>query len=348
MIDTLGYAVREARGKLAPFRFQRRSPREHDILMEVLYCGICHSDLVMANDPFGRTPFPLVPGHEIVGRVIETGGKVGRFAAGDLAGVGCIVDSCRCCAACLGGDEQYCAERFTSSFGGRDRAGEPTHGGYSKYYVIDENYALRIPTGLDPATAAPLLCGGITTYAPLTRYGIGSGQTVGVLGLGGLGHLAVKFCAALGASPIILTSSAGKAGEAHKLGAAGAILTSDPGQMKRATGSLDFILNTVSAPHDPNPYLQLLKRSGTMCLVGIPEKPLSVHPISLVFGDKALSGSLIGGIAKTQEMLDFCAARGVAAEIEMIPIEYVNEAWERIERSDVKYRFVIDMASLNP
>jgi uncharacterized zinc-type alcohol dehydrogenase-like protein len=346
VIDTFGYAVHEPRGKLSPFRFQRHSPREHEILMEVLYCGICHSDLVVANDAFGRTPFPLVPGHEIVGRVIDIGGRVTRFAVGDLAGIGCIVDSCRACGSCRSGEEHYCAERFVSSFGGRDRAGESTYGGYSKHYVVDENYALRIPAALDPAAAAPLLCGGITTYTPLRRYGVGNGQKVGVLGLGGLGHLAIKISAALGATPVILTSSAGKVADAEKLGAASVILTSDKAQMKRAAGSLDFILDTVSAPHDPNPFLALLRRAGTMCLVGLPEKPLSVNPGSLVFGDKALAGSLIGGIAGTQEMLDFCATRGIAAQVEMIAMDYVNEAWDRIERGDVKYRFVIDMATL--
>jgi len=348
MIETYGYALHEAKGRLSPFRFQRRSPGEHDILLEIMYCGICHSDILAAHDTTGRSLFPMVPGHEIVGRVVGTGDKVTRFKEGDVAGIGCIADSCRCCAPCRDGDEHYCVERFVFSFNSRDRSGQPTQGGYSKHYVVDENYALKMPTGLDPAAAAPLLCGGITTYRPLKHYGIGKGKRVGVLGLGGLGHLGIKFARAMGASPVILTSSATKIADAGKLGADEAVLTTDAAQMKRAIGTFDFILNTISAPHDPNPYLQLLKRSGMMCLVGIPEKPLAVHPEVLIFGDKELSGSMIGGIALTQEMLDFCAEQGIAADVEMIPIQQVNEAWERIERSDVKYRFVIDMNTLQP
>jgi uncharacterized zinc-type alcohol dehydrogenase-like protein len=350
MIDTYGYALSEANGKLSPYRFQRRDPGANDVLMEVLYCGICHSDLLSAHDGLGRSIFPMVPGHEIVGRVTQVGAEVTKFKVGDLAGIGCIIDSCRSCPACSDGDEHYCNnDRFTASFNGRERdTGAPTYGGYSKHYVVDQDYAIHIPATIDAAAAAPLLCGGITTYRPLKRYNIGPGMRVGVLGLGGLGHLGIKFAKAFGASPVMLTSSPHKAEDARKLGADAVILTSDKDQMGAAMGSLDFILNTISAPHDPNPYLGLLKRNGTMCLVGMPEQPLTVYPMSIVWGDKALSGSLIGGIKETQEMVDFCAQHGIGADIEIIPIDYVNEAWERMEKSDVKYRFVIDLATLQP
>ncbi|MET0378712.1 MAG: NAD(P)-dependent alcohol dehydrogenase [Spongiibacteraceae bacterium] len=352
MIDTLGYALREAHGELSPFAFQRRAPDANDIVLDVLYCGICHSDLLSAHDGLKRSIFPMVPGHEIVGRVSAIGSAVSKHRVGELVGVGCIIDSCRVCAPCREHDEHYCVERFTPSFNGRERGtGNPTYGGYSQTYVINEHYAVKIPGGLDPAAAAPLLCGGITTYLPLKRFletkgAVGKGQRVGVVGLGGLGHLAIKFAKAFGAEPVMLTSSPGKVGDAQKLGAVDVILTSDAAQMARAMGSLDFILDTVSAPHDPNIYLALLKRNGTMCLVGVPEQPLTVQPMALVWGDKALSGSLIGGIQATQEMLDFCAEHGIAADIEMIAMQDVNTAWDRMERNDVKYRFVIDMATL--
>jgi uncharacterized zinc-type alcohol dehydrogenase-like protein len=347
MLDTIGYAVQQANGPLAPFRFQRRQPGANDIAVDILYCGICHSDLLMAHDGMGHSTFPMVPGHEIIGRVAAVGSAATRYKIGDLVGIGCIIDSCRHCSSCAAGDEHYCVERFTSSFNGRERGtGAITYGGYSTLYVVDEKYALKIPDGLDPAAAAPLLCGGITTYLPLKRYGIGAGHRVGILGLGGLGHMAIKFAKAFGAAPVMLTSSSNKVQDAQKLGAVDVILTSDSTQMVNAAGSLDFILNTISAPHDPNVYLALLKRGGTMCLVGMPEKPLTVHPASLVFGDKAMSGSLIGGIAATQDMLNFCAEHGIAADIEKIAIQDVNTAWERMERNDVKYRFVIDMQTL--
>lgn len=352
MIDIAAYAVQEANGPLTPFRLQRRDPGGNDIVVDILYCGICHSDLLSAHDGLKRSIFPMVPGHEIVGRVAQVGSSARKHRVGELVGIGCIIDSCRTCAPCREHDEHYCVERFTSSFNGRERGtGQPTMGGYSQAYVIDENYALKIPAKLDPAAAAPLLCGGVTTYRPLRRFfdsrgGSGRGLRVGILGLGGLGHLGIKFAKAFGADAVILTSSGGKIADAKKLGAVDAILTSDSAQMAKAMGSLDYILNTISAPHDPNPYLALLKRNGSMCLVGMPEQPLVVQPMSLVWGDKALSGSLIGGIQATQDMLDFCAEHGIAAEIEMIAIQDVNEAWARMERNDVKYRFVIDMATL--
>jgi len=352
MIEIAAYALHEANGPLTPFRLQRRDPGVNDIVVDILYCGICHSDLLSAHDGLKRSIFPMVPGHEIVGRVARVGSGVSKHRVGELVGIGCIIDSCRTCAPCREHDEHYCVERFTSSFNGRERGtGNPTYGGYSQTYVIDENYAVKIPAGLDPAAAAPLLCGGITTYRPLRRFfdsrgGNGRGLRVGVVGLGGLGHLAIKFAKAFDADPVMLTSSPNKVGDAQKLGAVDVILTSDAAQMTKAMGSLDFILDTVSAPHDPNAYMSLLKRGATMCLVGMPEQPLVVQPMSLVWGDKALSGSLIGGIQATQDMLNFCAEHGIAADIEMIAIQDVNDAWARMERNDVKYRFVIDMATL--
>lgn len=346
-MKTSGYATHAAHSPLVPFEFERRAAGPHDLVLEVLFCGICHSDLLSAHNGLGRSIYPMVPGHEIIGRVIAAGSAVSHFKVGDVAGIGCIVDSCRHCNPCREGDEHYCDEGFTSSFNGRERGTQtPTQGGYSKHYVIDEHYAVHIPAGMDLAAAAPLLCGGVTTYAPLKRAGLQPGMRVGVLGLGGLGHLAIKFIRAMGASPVMLTSSASKTADARKLGAEAVILTSDNEQVQAARGTLDFILNTVSAPHDPNPYLAMLKRHGTMCLVGMPEKPLSIYPGSIVFGDKSLSGSLIGGIAITQEMINFCAAHGIGADVEIIPMDYVNTAWERMENNDVKYRFVIDMATL--
>src|SRR5690606_28885838 len=341
MIEIAAYALHEANGPLTPFRLQRRDPGVNDIVVDILYCGICHSDLLSAHDGLKRSIFPMVPGHEIVGRVARVGSGVSKHRVGELVGIGCIIDSCRTCAPCREHDEHYCVERFTSSFNGRERGtGNPTYGGYSQTYVIDENYAVKIPAGLDPAAAAPLLCGGITTYRPLklffetkrfetkrfetrgfeTKSGARQSLRVGVVALGGLGHLALKFAKAFGADPVMLTSSPNKVGDAQKLGAVDVILTSDAAQMTKAMGSLDFILDTVSAPHDPNAYMNLLKRGATMCLVGMPEQPLVVQPMSLVCGDKALSGSLIGGIQATQEMLDFCAEHGIAADIEMIAI----------------------------
>lgn len=346
-MKTFGYALQNAQDSLAPFDFERRDAGPQDLVLEVLFCGICHSDLLSASNSLGRSIYPMVPGHEIIGKVIHTGAAVSRYQAGDIVGIGCIIDSCRHCNPCHDHDEHYCEEGFTSSFNGRERGSQaPTMGGYSKHYVIDENYAIRIPAGMDLASAAPLLCGGVTTYAPLKRANLKPGMRVGVLGLGGLGHLAIKFIKAMGATPIMLTSSPSKTPDAQKLGAEGVILTSDQTQMQAATGTLDYILNTISAPHDLNTYLRLLTRRGTMCLVGMPDQPFSIYPGSIVFGDKSLSGSLIGGIAITQEMVDFCAEHKIGADVEIIPMDYVNTAWERMENNDVKYRFVIDMASL--
>lgn len=347
MIDSKGYAAHIPRGELTPYAFTRRDIGPHDILIDILYCGICHSDLHAVDDELGHTIYPIVPGHEIIGRVKAVGPKVTKFSLGDIAGVGCITDSCRHCNSCETGHQQFCVEGFTSPFNALEReTGKPTHGGYSDNFVIDEAYALHIPKSLDPAAAAPLLCAGITTYAPIKRYGAGPGKRVGVLGLGGLGHLAIKFARAFGAAPVMLTSSPAKIGDAKKLGADDVILISDAEQMQKNIGSLDFILDTVSAPHDPNAYLQLLKPHGVMCLVGMPPQPLPVFSGSLIMGQKILTGSLIGGIAETQEMIDFSAKHNITADIEKISIEQVNAAYKRIMQNDVRYRFVIDMATL--
>lgn len=345
-MEIMAYAVRKEGAALEPITIERRSPGPEEVLLELMYCGICHTDLIVANNETGQARYPVVPGHEMVGRVVETGEAVTDLKEGDVVGVGCIIDSCRHCQPCEAGDEQYCDEGFFMSFNAMDRAGEPTYGGYSTHYTVHQHYALKIPEGLDPAAAAPLLCGGITVYTPLKRGGAGPGKKVGVLGLGGLGHLAVKFASAMGAHTVMLTSSPGKAGDAQKLGANEVIITSDPEALQAHAGSFDMIVNTVSGPHDANAYLSLLKRGGAMRLVGAPSQPLEIMAANLLVGDKALSGSLIGGIASTQEMLNFCGEHGIGAEIEMIPIQSVNEAWQRIENNDVKYRFVIDLSSL--
>ncbi len=345
-MEVKAYAVREQGSALEPMTIERRAPGPEDVLVELMYCGICHTDLVVANNETGIARYPVVPGHEMVGRVVEAGASVTDLQVGDVVGVGCIIDSCRHCQPCLDDEEQYCDEGFFMSFNAVDRAGEPTHGGYSSHYTVHQHYALKIPDGLDPAAAAPLLCGGITVYTPLKRGGAGPGKKVGVLGLGGLGHLAVKFASAMGAHTVMLTSSPDKAADAEKLGASEVIVTTDADALQAHAGSFDMIVNTVSGSHNADAYLPLLKRGGAMRLVGAPSQPLEIMAANLLVGDKSLSGSLIGGIAGTREMLDFCAEHGIGAEIEIIPIEAVNEAWQRIENNDVKYRFVIDLSSL--
>jgi uncharacterized zinc-type alcohol dehydrogenase-like protein len=290
----------------------------------------------------------MVPGHEIVGRVVRVGGRVGKFKPGDLAGVGCLVDSCRACPSCQAGEEQYCENGFVLTYNGLDKEGKPTYGGYSNTIVVDEAYALKISPKLDLAAVAPLLCAGITTYSPLRHWKVGAGQKVGVVGLGGLGHMAIKFAHAFGARVVLFTTSANKKDQALRLGADEVVLSKDPGAVAAHANSLDFILDTVSAPHDLNAYLELLKRDGTMVLVGVPAQPPVVHPGNLLFKRRALAGSLIGGIAQTQEMLDYCAEHGIVSDIELIPIQQIDEAYERVLKSDVKFRFVIDMASLPP
>jgi uncharacterized zinc-type alcohol dehydrogenase-like protein len=347
MIPTFSYAAPSARAPLVPYRFERRDPRDSDVVIEILYCGVCHSDLHTVRDEWGTGSYPIVPGHEIVGRVTRVGKAVTKFKQGDLAGVGCMVDSCRECANCKDDLEQFCMQGATFTYAGKDRVdGTVTHGGYSTQIVVDQAFVLRVSDKLDPAAVAPLLCAGITTYSPLKHWKVGKGSKVGVVGLGGLGHMALKLAHAFGATVVQFTTSPGKRADALRLGADEVVLSNDPEQMKAHAGSFDFILDTVSAPHDLNVYLQMLKRDGTMTLVGLPETPPTIHGGALIFGRHSLAGSLIGGIAETQEMLDFCAEHGIVSDIEKIRIQDINEAYERMLKSDVKYRFVIDMASL--
>lgn len=347
MPSAKAYAAHAATSPLGPFSFQRRDPQPGDVHIEILYCGVCHSDLHTARNEWGGTVYPCVPGHEIVGRVVRVGSGVQKFKPGDLAAVGCLVDSCRTCASCRDGLEQYCESGFVLTYNGPDKhSGGVTYGGYSDSIVVDEAFVLRVPTNLDLAAAAPLLCAGITTYSPLRHWGVGKGQKVGVIGLGGLGHMAVKFANAFGAHVVMITTSPGKAADARRLGAHEVIISKDPEQMKRHHNSFDFILDSVSAQHDVGAYLELLKRDATMVVVGVPEKPLPLAMFPLVLGRRRVAGSLIGGLPETQEMLDFCGERGIACDIELIPIGRINEAYERMLKSDVKYRFVIDMASL--
>jgi len=346
MITSIGYAASEAHGKLAPLNFERREVGPNDIKIDILFCGICHSDLHFVNNDWGNARYPIVPGHEIIGKVVQVGSAVSKFKTGDIAGIGCIVDSCRVCEACKAHEENNCAEGMTGTYGALERGTKlRTYGGYSNNYVVDENYALQVSAKVDLAATAPLLCAGITTYSPLRRFKVGPGKKIGVVGLGGLGHMGVKIARALGAHVVVLTTSPGKVADALRLGAHEAVLSTDKEAMKARNGSLDFILDTVSAPHDINQLLKLLRRDSTLCLVGLPEQPLPVQPF-VVMGRKALTGSGIGGIQETQEMLDFCAEHNIVADIERITIQQLNDAYARLEKNDVKYRFVIDMASL--
>jgi alcohol dehydrogenase (NADP+) len=344
------FAAQSAISKLGPFTLQRRTPRAGDVQIEILYCGVCHSDLHTVRNEwsaFAPTAYPCVPGHEIVGRVVKAGSAVKKFKEGDIAAVGCMVDSCRKCSSCLAGEEQYCENGMTLTYASEDKIlGGVTYGGYSDSIVVDEAYMLRVPNRLDPAGAAPLLCAGITTYSPLRHWNVGKGQKVGIVGLGGLGHMGLKLAKAFGAHVALFTTSPHKTADAVRLGADEVILSTDKAAMKKQTGSFDFILDTVAGDHDLNAYLHLLKLNGAMTLVGAPSKPLAVAAFSLIMKRRQLAGSTIGGIRETQEMLDFCGEKGISADIELIRIEQINEAYERLLKSDVKYRFVIDMASL--
>lgn len=346
MSNTPAYAAMTAKAPLAPHTIQRRKPGAHDVLIDILYCGICHSDIHQARDEWGGSIFPMVPGHEIVGTVIKTGDQVSKWQTGDIVGVGCFVDSCRKCEACHDGEEQFCDEGSTFTYNSFERDGmTPTYGGYSTRITVNEDYVLRIPSGMPLERVAPLLCAGITTYSPLKHYGVKKGFQVAIVGLGGLGHMGVKIAKAMGATVTVLSHSANKKDAATALGADDFVVTSDESAFKKNVKRFDFILDTVSAHHDYNAYLELLKRDKTMVLVGIPDPiPLSAAP--LVMQRRHLAGSLIGGIRETQEMLDFCASHGVLSDVEVIPIQKVNEAYERVITSDVRYRFVIDMASL--
>jgi uncharacterized zinc-type alcohol dehydrogenase-like protein len=350
MMKAHAYAAQSAESPLAPFSVERRDVKEHDVRIDILYCGVCHSDLHMARNEWGATHYPVVPGHEIVGRVSAVGSEVTKFKVGQLAGVGCMVDSCRTCAACKEGLEQYCEgpESFIQTYNSPDKhSGGVTFGGYSTSVVVDEAFTLSIPENLELAAVAPLLCAGITTYSPLKHWNVQKGQKVGIVGLGGLGHMGVKIAAALGAHVVLFTTSPGKIEDGKRLGAHEVVISKDPAQMAAHANSFDFILNTVAASHDLDQFIALLKRDGTMTLVGAPEHP---HPspsvMSMIFKRRSLAGSLIGGIAETQEMLDFCGKHGITSDIEMIRMDQINEAYERMLKSDVKYRFVIDMASL--
>ena len=348
MYTTHGYAAKDADSPLVPFDIQRRDLREHDVQIEVLFCGVCHSDLHQARNEWRNTIYPVVPGHEIVGRVTQVGPGVTRHKNGDLVGVGCLVDSCRTCASCAENLEQYCENGFVATYNGVDRVtGETTYGGYSTSVVVDEAFVLSVPANLDAAGVAPLLCAGITTYSPLRQWGVGPGKKVGIVGLGGLGHMGVKLARAMGAHVVLFTTSPSKVEDAKRLGAHEDVISNDPSQMQAHANSFDFILNTVAAQHDLNPFIELLKRDATMTLVGAPEHD---HPspqvFNLIFKRRRLAGSLIGGLAETQEMLDFCGEHGITSDIEMIPMQSINEAYDRILKSDVKYRFVIDINSL--
>jgi uncharacterized zinc-type alcohol dehydrogenase-like protein len=349
MIPAQGYAAHTATTPLAPYSFERRDPGPHDVVIDILYCGVCHSDLHAARGEWGDVPRPLVPGHEIVGRVAAFGDQVARFKEGDLVGVGCMVDSCMHCPSCNDGLEQYCETTgFVGTYMGVEaETGRPTNGGYSDKIVVKDHFVLKIPEGLDPAGAAPLLCAGITTYSPLRHWKVGPGQRVGVVGLGGLGHMAVKLAHAMGATVVVFTTSPDKVEDARRLGADEVVISKDPEAMAKEAGRFDFILNTVAAPHNLDPFIAALKRDGTLTLVGVPSEP---HPspgvAGMIFKRRTLAGSLIGGIPETQEMLDFCGEHGITADIEMIPIEDINTAYDRMVKGDVKYRFVIDMASL--
>jgi len=344
------FAAQSASSGLASHAIQRRSPRPQDVQIEILYCGVCHSDLHQVRNEWQSvmpTVYPCVPGHEIVGRVIKVGSAVKKFKEGDIAAVGCMVDSCRECANCRAGEEQFCEKFMTLTYNGQDKIlGGVTYGGYSDSIVVDENYVLRVSNKLDPAGTAPLLCAGITTYSPLRHWKVKRGQKVGIVGLGGLGHMGVKFAKAFGAHVVLFTTSPNKTADAVRLGADDVVISKNATEMTKHAGSFDFILDAVSAEHDLNSYLQLLKLDGVMTLVGAPEKPSPVSAFNLIMGRRSLAGSAIGGIRETQEMLDFCAEKGISADIELIPIQKINEAYERLLKGDVKYRFVIDMASL--
>lgn len=349
-INAQGYATQSATTELIPFKFERRDPRPTDVVIEILYCGVCHSDIHSARNEWGGTQYPFVPGHEIVGRVTSVGNKVGKFKVGDLAGVGCLVDSCCSCHSCNDGLEQYCDNGFTGTYGSEDKIGGTPHkmtlGGYSDKITVDERFVLRIPANLDPAAAAPLLCAGITAYSPLKHWKVGVGQKVGIIGLGGLGHMGVKLAHAMGAHVVMITTSPEKGQDARKLGADDVLLSKNADTMTAAENSFDFLLNTIPVGHDVDPYMALLKRDATMVVVGAVEPLTEVSGVPFIFRRRSMAGSLIGGLPETQEMLDFCGTHNITCDIEMVNMKDINKAYDRTVKGDVKYRFVIDMASL--
>lgn len=346
MIPAKGYAAQSAQTDLAPWDFERRELNPHDVQFDIQYCGVCHSDLHQIQDEWGGAIFPMVPGHEIVGKVVSVGSHVKKFKVGDIAGTGCLVDSCRTCDNCKDGLEQFCSNEKVYTYNSIGKDGVPTQGGYSNTIVVHEDFVLHISDKLDLAGAAPLLCAGITTYSPLRHWKVGKGHKLAVLGLGGLGHMAVKFGVAFGAEVTVLSTSPDKEADAKKLGAHQFVLTKDEAQLAAAQGRFDFILDTVSAPHDINLYMGLLRRDGVHICVGVPPTPYQLNAFSLIGGRKSLVGSLIGGLPETQEMLDFCAANNIVSEIEMIDIKDIHNAYDRMLKGDVKYRFVIDLATL--
>ena len=349
-LNVLSYASHSATDSLKPFKFERRDPRESDVVIDVLFCGICHSDIHSARSEWGEANYPIVPGHEIIGRVSALGQKVSKYKIGDMVGVGCLVDSCRHCQSCNDGLEQYCDNGFTGTYNSEDKiGGSPeafTMGGYSTQMTVEERFVLRIPEGLDPAAAAPLLCAGITTYSPLKHWGVGAGQKIGVIGLGGLGHMGVKLAHAMGAHVVMITTSLDKGTDAKKLGANEVLISTNSEAMDAAKNSFDFLLNTIPVGHDVDPYIALLKRDATMVIVGALEPLKPVNSAQLIFRRRHMAGSLIGGLPETQEMLDFCGEHNIVYDIEKINIQDINQAYERTIKGDVKYRFVIDMDSL--
>jgi alcohol dehydrogenase (NADP+) len=347
MIPTKAYAALSASAALTPFNFERRNPGPHDVEIGILFCGVCHTDIHFVNNDFGMSVYPMVPGHEIVGRVLSVGDHVKKFKAGDMAGVGCLVDSCRTCDNCNEGLEQYCVNGAVITYSGLEKDGTTvTQGGYSNKIVVDERFVLKVSDKLSPAHAAPLLCAGITTYSPLRHWKVGKGHKIGIVGLGGLGHMAVKFAVAFGAEVTVLSTSPSKKEDALRLGAHHFVITTDEEQVKTVAGKFNFVLDTLSANHDYGFYVNMLKVDGTLICVGLPSEPIHLPAFNIVFTRKCVAGSLIGGLPETQEMLDYCAEHNIASDVEIIPIQNIQEAYQRMLKSDVKYRFVIDLASL--
>ncbi|HDR2890732.1 TPA: NAD(P)-dependent alcohol dehydrogenase [Enterobacter asburiae] len=347
-MKVLGYAAKTPTAPLAPFTFERREPRPDDVVIEILYCGVCHSDLHQARNDWGFSEYPIVPGHEVIGRVVSVGDSVTKFKAGDLAGIGCMVDSCRECNPCKQGLEQYCEEGNVQTYNGHDRHDhQPTYGGYSQTIIASEAFVLHIPQGIDLKGAAPLLCAGITTWSPLRHWNIGKGSKVAVIGLGGLGHMAIKLAHGLGAEVTLFTRSPGKEADARRLGADHIVYSTDADQMQSVANQFDLIIDTVPYVHDINPYMSTLTLDGTLVFVGFLGDNPPVSTLPLILGRKSVAGSCIGGIAETQEMLDFCGKHGITADVEVIKMDEINDAFERMLKSDVKYRFVIDMSTLS-
>lgn len=346
MIQSKGYAAQNPKSSLTPFTFERRDPGPKDVVVEIAYCGICHSDIHQVRDEWGGSMYPMVPGHEIVGKVTAVGVEVSKFKVGDLAGVGVTVETCMQCENCRAGAEPYCLKGMVGTYNAKTYEGEMTYGGYANNIVAPEHYVYRISPKLELAAVAPLLCAGITTWSPLRHWGVGPGKKVGIVGLGGLGHMGLKFAHSLGAETALFTTSESKAADAKRLGADVVVISKDAGAMKSHAGKFDFILDCVSAPHDLNEYMSLLRLDGTLCQVGLPDKPLPVSAFSLVTNRRSLSGSMIGGMNETQEMLDYCAEKGIVSDIEMTSIDKLDEAYERVLKGDVKYRFVIDLGTL--